>query len=252
VPLSQSLKSRARSRVLGERSEDVELDTRVGRSVKLGSSSAAGQLGSSGSLNLEVDTLRVRLRAVGLASSMQGDDLVADDVVARSDVGESQVPSEVVGNQVVGGPLSRVAAGLQRLGLDLGPLQACRVDRTAVAVAGRDVFLDGADVAHWPGVPLERDLAAGLDGYVAAIALALLVADDCRGAEGIWGDEAVVEVVGLPANSLRDGGLVFQRSIPTLVGLAIGNDAVNVAMGCHEGREKNEEGEHGAKIDVVK
>lgn len=183
---------------------------------------------------------------------MQGDDLVADDVVARSDIGESQVPGEVVGNQVIGGPLSGVAAGLQRLGLDLGPLQARGVDCTAVAVAGRNVFLDGPNVADWPGVPLEGDFAAGLDGYVTAIALALLVADDGRGAEGVGGDEAVVEVVGLPANGLRNGALVFQRRVPTLVLFAIGNDLVDMAVSCHKRREKNEEGEHGADIYVVK
>lgn len=54
-------------------------------------------------------------------------------------------------------------------------------------------------MADWPGVPLEGDLAAGLDGNVGTVALALLVANDGGSAKAVRGDETVVKVVGLPS-----------------------------------------------------
>jgi hypothetical protein len=248
VPLGQGLDSRTRSSVASEGSEDVELDTRVVGSVEAGTRSTTAQLCGSRALNLEVDALGVGLGAVGLARSVQRDDFVANDVVTRGNIGEGQVPGEVVGNQVIGSPLTGVAARLPGLGRNLGPLQARRVDGTAVAVARRNVLLNRADVADGPGIPLESDLAAGLDGYVGTVALALLVADNGRGAKGIRRDEAVVEVVGLPANGGRNGVLVLESSVPALVFLAIGDDLVNVAVSCHKGRKKDEEGEHDGNV----
>lgn len=98
--------------------------------------------------------------------------------------------------------------------MDLCPLEACGADRATVAIAGRDIFLNWANMASWPGVPLESDFAAGLYRNVGAITLALLVAYDGRSAETVRGDEAVVEVVRLPADGGRDGVLVLERSIP--------------------------------------
>jgi len=128
--------------------------------------------------------------------------------------------------------------------LDLCPLEACGADRAAVAIAGRDIFLNWANMASWPGVPLEGDFAAGLDRNVGAVALALLVACDGRSAETVRGDEAVVEVVRLPADGGRDGVLVLERSIPALVFLAVCDDLVNMAVGSRKGRKKEEKGEH--------
>jgi hypothetical protein len=167
--------------------------------VQASARDAAAWLSSSRALNLEVDALGVGLGAVGLTSSVQSDDLVTDNVVARGDVGEGQVPGEVVLDEVVGGPGSWVAAGLPGAGLDLGPLQAGGADGAAVAVAGRNVLLNGANMADRPGVPLESDLAAGLDGNVGTVALTLLVANNGCSAKAVRGDEPVVEVVGLPS-----------------------------------------------------
>lgn len=117
-------------------------------------------------------------------------------------------------------------------------------------------------MADWPSVPLEGDLAAGLDGNVGTVALALLVANDGGSAKAVRGDEAVVKVVGLPSVRMSqcmfpvqfvqshlpygggNGGLVLESSVPALVFLAVGNDLVDVAVGCHKGREKEEEREH--------
>jgi hypothetical protein len=45
-----------------------------------------------------------------------------------------------------------------------------------------------------------------------------------------------------------NGVLVFQSGVPSLVLLAIGNNLVNVAVGCHKGREQEDEREHGDGI----
>jgi len=78
--------------------------------VQASTSNTAAWLSSARALNLEVDALGVRLSAVGLASSVQSDDLVADNVVAGGDVGEGEVPGEVVGDEVVSSPFSWVAS----------------------------------------------------------------------------------------------------------------------------------------------
>lgn len=41
-----------------------------------------------------------------------------------------------------------------------------------------------------------------------------------------------------------NGVLVLESSVPALVFLAVGNDLVNVAVGCHKGRKQEEEREH--------
>jgi hypothetical protein len=112
VPLRKLGERGSRSRVAGKLGKDVELDTWVcglfhssaycsssplsiwhnGKLttylVEAGSWHTTTQLRRSTALNLEVDTLRVRLSTVDLACSMEGDDLVADHVVAGCDVGD--------------------------------------------------------------------------------------------------------------------------------------------------------------------
>lgn len=175
---------------------------------------------------------------------MQCDDLVTHDVVISDKIGKGYAPRKVGGNQVVCGPFAGIAARFPGLGGNLGPQQAGWVDGTAVTVAGRDVLLNGTSVGAGPSVPLHSDIAARLDSRVGAVALALLVADNGRSLEGIGGYEAVVEVVGLPANSCGNGVLVLEGSVPALVFLAVDDDLFNVTVGCHKGRKKEEEREH--------
>lgn len=96
-------------------------------------------------------------------------------------------------------------------------------------------------MAGGPGVPLEGYFAAGLDGHGGAVAFAEFVADDVDAGEAVGGYEAVVEVVGLPAYGCGDGGLVFERGVPALVCDAVGDDFVDVAVGCDEGGEEEDE-----------
>jgi hypothetical protein len=104
-------------------------------------------------------------------------------------------------------------------------------------------------MADWPSVPLERNLASWLHRHIRAVALALLVAYDIHGTESVRSDESVVEVVRLPSYSRGDGSLVLERSVPTLVCHAIGDDFVDVTVGCHEGRKEENEGKHYSEVD---
>lgn len=69
----------------GEVLVEVEEDTGVSGSVERGSGDTAGG-GGSGASDLKVDALGVELGAVGLASGVQGEDLVTENVVARGKV----------------------------------------------------------------------------------------------------------------------------------------------------------------------
>jgi hypothetical protein len=99
VPLRQLGECGTWGLVAGELGEDVELDARVGRFVKARGWYATAQLSRSTALNLEVDTLRVRLSAVDLTCSMESNDLVADHIVAWCKVGDGEVPLLIVHQQ---------------------------------------------------------------------------------------------------------------------------------------------------------
>lgn len=96
-----------------------------------------------------------------------------------------------------------------------------------------DVFSGGGTY------PFESNLASWLDGYTCTIALAQLVAHDIHASKAIRRNEAVVQIIRLPSHSRGNRILVSQRSIPTLVFLAISNDFVDVTMGSYKRRKRN-------------
>jgi hypothetical protein len=102
---------RSRNRIASERPKHIEQNTRIRRLVQARAHRSAAQLAGSASTNNNVNALWVGLRTVGLARSMQSQDLVPEHVVARREVGNRQVPAEVVLDQVVGGPGTGVATG---------------------------------------------------------------------------------------------------------------------------------------------
>jgi len=57
--------------------------------------------------------------------------------------------------------------------------------------------------------------------------------------------EPVVEVVGLPAHSCRDGVAVFEGGVPALVPFPVGNHALDVTVSQGQGWEVGEEGKEG-------
>tara|TARA_R110002003_G_scaffold244_1_gene17402 strand:- start:7522 stop:7788 length:267 start_codon:yes stop_codon:yes gene_type:complete len=67
------------------------------------------------------------------------------------------------------------------------------------------------------------------------------MAHDVHARKSVWGDEAVVEVVRLPAYGGRDGALILQGRVPALVCDAICDDLVDVAMGSNERWERKDE-----------
>lgn len=101
----------------------------------------------------EID-LRVGLCTVRLSCSMQRDNLVANHVFAWREVcRNSQVPAKVVLNHVIRDPGTRIVAAFPGAGLNLGPKERRGVYGATVAIAGRDVFLDGTGMGDRPCVP---------------------------------------------------------------------------------------------------
>jgi hypothetical protein len=96
-------------------------------------------------------------------------------------------------------------------------------------------------VRSWPCIPLECDFAAWLDWHTCTIALAQLMAHNIHARKSVRSDEAVVEVVRLPAYGGRDGALILQRRVPALVCDAICDNFVDVTMGSDERWERKGE-----------
>ena len=212
---------------------DTKQNARVGGLVQLRPRHSARQV-TAGTFDLEVEALRVRLGAVGGTSAVEGDDFVTQHVVARLQVGgDLDEPAVAVVDEGVGGPDAVVIAGA----VDLEEAQGGLVDGLAVAVAGGEVVDHGALVGVGPdGIPFERDLVAGFDGGVAAGRSGGAVADDVRGAEGLGGDEAVVFLVGSPADyGGRVGEVGEDGGVVVLVLDAVDDDLGDVAVGGDEG-----------------
>jgi hypothetical protein len=147
---------------------DVVLDALISRSVKRSTSNtlsiAAARVRRTGTSDLDVDALRVRLRAVFLASTVQSDDFVTQDVVARGEgLGDVDGPLVAVGDELVGAPLVGGGVDDTRRG-ELEEGEGLLVGGGAVALALGEVVDDGAVVGLGPGVPLQGHGAAGGDG----------------------------------------------------------------------------------------
>lgn len=113
----------------------VEPDAGLVAPVQADALSAAGRGDGAAAADLEVEALRVVLRAVVALAAVQGDDLVADDVVAGLQVARDRGRrGEVVGDERVRHP--RLPADDGALA-DLGPAQVARVLRRAVACCAR-------------------------------------------------------------------------------------------------------------------
>lgn len=96
---------RAGHRVVRDGSVRVEVDTRVGVLIERCASGARG-VGCARAGDLNIKALRVVLRAVERASTVQGDDLVAEDVIARGQrLGHRGGPLAALVDQRLGRPL---------------------------------------------------------------------------------------------------------------------------------------------------
>lgn len=187
--------------VVGVGGPDVEDDTGLVGGQELGASNA-GEGGGARASDLKIDTLGVRLGAVGLAGGVQGQDLVAEDVVAGGDIGgDADGPLVVVLHQDVGGVGVR---GLDETGaVNLEPAEAGLVGGGAVAVAAGEVVKDGTLVGLGPSSPLESDGVAGGDSDVALAGGGITVADDVGVAVSIRGDEAKIRLLSSPASTRK-------------------------------------------------
>ena len=164
LPLRQRHHGRPRHRIRRKLGEKVEQNTRVIRLIKASRGHPTRQFPRPRALDLKVDTLRIRLRAIRLPTGMQRDDLMSNHIVARREIRDRQRPAETVLDQVVGDPLAWVGPGFPCAGGDFGPEEGRGRDGAAVAVAGRYVVLDGTRVGDGPCVPCcyETESAKGI------------------------------------------------------------------------------------------
>ncbi|CRK28558.1 hypothetical protein BN1723_014141, partial [Verticillium longisporum] len=132
---------------------------------------------------------------------------------------------------------------------DLEELERGLVDGGAVTAAARgEVVDDGTLVGLGPGVPLEEDLATGGDDGGALGVGGAAVAGNVAGAEGGGGDEAVVKSGGGPADEGGVVGVVGVGQAESLVLGAVGDDALNVAVG-HDGGGASNGGEESVSLE---
>lgn len=237
---ARAVQSRAGDLVAGDLGIGVEEDTGIVRLVQGRAEGALGLVGARAG-DLDIEALGVVLGAVLRASTVHGDDLVAEDVVAGGKgLGDGGGPGVVVGNEVGGSPRlgADVVAGL----VDLDPLEGRLVGGRALAGALGHVGEDGAEVGFGPGGPQEVDLAAGGDGGGDGSGLRVLVAVDVGRLVAGAVDEAVVEVLGVPADGLGHLlavglGVVVVELEAALV-LAVDADAGDGAVGHDAGGGK--------------
>ena len=242
--------SRSGDLVAGVVSVRAKEDTGIVSLVEGGGNGTLGALSARAS-DLDVDALRVVLGTVGGATAVESNDLVTGNVVAGSEAGgDGRGPAVAVLNQLLGSPL--LGLGVEASLVNLDELEAGRVGSGAITVALGNVGEDGADVGLGPGVPVPLELASGGDLGGRLGGLGVLVAGNVRGAVGIGGDEAVVEVLGVPAGglggrlSLRDG-VVVGDVVATLLG-AVDREGGDGAVGGNGGGESAENGGGGSGL----
>lgn len=224
----------SRDGVRGHRLVDIEQDPRVIGLVQ-GSSLDSGRGSASRPGHLQVDALRVVLRAVLLVARVQGDDLVTEDVKARFDVGgDLDHPSEAVGHeQIRTPPPGRRRAIYQTDLVDLEEIQGSDVGLFASCGAASGEVVDhGAVVGFRPGIPLEEDVITCCDyGMPAGVGRAP-VADDVPRVEGRGLDEAVVCGFGAETDDGGRVGLVWVgKGVEVPVGDAVDDYVGYVSVG---------------------
>lgn len=186
------------------------------------------------------------MRTIGIASGVQGDDLMTEDVVSCGDGGgDCDGPAIVVGDELVARPLTRRRGIVDETTLvDLEELQGCLVNRLALAIAVGKVVEHGTVVGRRPGAPLEGDLVTGRDLGGHTCVGGTLVADDIGVAVAGWWDETIILVLrGGPADDGGRWALVLVGRVVAWVVLAGNDDAVNDAVGEGGAGEDAHEGE---------
>lgn len=96
LPLTNLLHRRPRHRIRIKRPKHIKRNPRIPRFIKARGRHTPRQRLRPTALDLDIDALGIRLRAIRLPRGVQRNDLVAHDVVARREVGDRQVPREIV------------------------------------------------------------------------------------------------------------------------------------------------------------
>jgi len=182
----------------------------------------------------------VVLGAVGIASRVEGDDLVAENVLAGSNgARDGDGPGEVVVDELGGSPLAALVAGL----VDLEELQVSGLSGSGILDLGH-VVNDGANVGLGPGVPGKVDGSSSSDLSDLSTRGGVLVAGNLVDLSVHGGvDETVVEAVGAaPLDDLRGGVLELERGVVGLELSAIDLEVRKVTVGVDGGGNSAEDG----------
>jgi len=181
--------------------------------------------------------LGIILSAIGAASAVESNDLVAEDVVSGLEVGgDLNEPAVAVLAKIIGSPGLGDAVVASTVNLE--PLEGGLVDGLAGAVAVGQIVDNGTDVAIGPlRGPDNADLVTGVDGGRALSRGAALVADHIGCAKIVGLDEAVVLLKGSPPeNAGRVWVIEVAGGIVVLVLDSVDDDVRDVSVSSDEGR----------------
>lgn len=88
--------------------------------------------------------------------------------------------------------------------------------------------------------PFKHNFTPRLHRHKCPIALRTLMAYNIHVLKLIRAHESIVQIIRLPPDRRWNGRLVLERRVPALVGHAVGDDLLDVAVGADEGGEKGE------------
>lgn len=240
----RSPECRTRESVAGGVGVNVEDYARHAPGVEASSGDTTSGGNASASANLQVDALRVQLRAVVILAAVQGNDLMTEDVVTGSKLGRNlDVGDKVVLDERVGDPGVCGDDGVLR---ELGPPEGARGQGGAITIAGSNVVDDWSLVGVGPGVPSESKCVASIGAGVKAASRRALVAVDIRCSNIRRLNEAEILVQSVPASGLRPGigGVVVPDWVRAIGDLAVDGDRLDVAVGgnnIQQGRSRAQE-----------
>jgi len=212
------------------------------RVIRARQSNTGRQLGRTTLHNLDLRATRVELGTESLTGDVEPENLVAQEVGAGGEArGDDDVPLGATLAKEVGGPGDSLGAVLAQLA-DLDPGGAGVALEGAAVVVGAlgDVVQDRTAVGAVPLVPNDSHLvtSAELDGALGWNVTALVARNVVASEVSYW--SIVQNPPGIA--DWRGVDVVVSAHLPRAVSLAVDIDVLEIAMACHEGWHRQENG----------
>lgn len=178
---------------------------------------------------------------------MEGDDFVTEDVVTWCDVGwDGESTSVVVSNQSVGSPGSRWGRTIdETTSLDLEELECGLVVGSTVTSTLGEVVDDWSVMRLGPCGPLELNGSAGRNSRRFSSVRGILVADDVSVGVLAGSNEAVVLVLGRPADNYRWVGHIHKVCAVAFIVDSIDDNSADVTVRVNLRCESNDASQGG-------